>query len=115
MNQPPVNISPRPSSHGSSHSNQSGSNVSTKAWSRGKNDICVGEELKIAVDIAMERFRLSEEQKGLCNNRCVWGQICFIYSDCGEPMTLYFLLYSESIELVFVWSGILYLIFLGHL
>ena len=68
MNQPPVNISPRPSSHGSSHSNQSGSNVSTKTWSKGQNDICVGEEVKIAVDIAMERFRLSEEQKGLSNN-----------------------------------------------
>ncbi|KAI0208497.1 3'-5' RNA helicase YTHDC2 [Lamellibrachia satsuma] len=65
MNQPPTNDSPRPSSVGSAHSNQSGSNLSTKAWSKGKNDICVGEELKIAVDIAMERFRLSEEQKEL--------------------------------------------------
>jgi len=53
---------PRPASVTSTHS---GSNVSTKASSsRGKNDICVGEELKIAVNIALERFRLSEEQKG---------------------------------------------------
>lgn len=53
---------PRPSSVGST---QSGSNVSTKATSsRGKNDFCVGEELKIAVNIALERFRLSEDQKG---------------------------------------------------
>lgn len=54
---------PRPSSVGST---QSGSNVSTKATSsRGKNDFCVGEELKIAVNIALERFRLSEDQKEL--------------------------------------------------
>lgn len=54
---------PRPSSVGST---QSGSNVSTKATSsRGKNDFCVGEEMKIAVNIALERFRLSEEQKEL--------------------------------------------------
>lgn len=52
---------PRPASVTSTHS---GSNVSAKASSRGKNDICVGEELKIAVNIALERFRLSEEQKG---------------------------------------------------
>ena len=52
----------RPASVTSTHSS---SNVSTKASSsRGKNDICVGEELKIAVNIALERFRLSEEQKG---------------------------------------------------
>jgi len=55
---------PRPASVTSTHS---GSNVSTKASSsRGKNDICVGEEVKIAVNIALERFRLSEEQKGEC-------------------------------------------------
>lgn len=59
MSESPV---PRPSSVGST---QSGSNVSTKATSsRGKNDFCVGEELKIAVNIALERFRLSEDQKG---------------------------------------------------
>jgi len=57
-------LAPRPAS---ATSTQSGSNVSTKASSsRGKNDICVGEELKIAVNIAIERFRLSEEQKGEC-------------------------------------------------
>jgi len=55
---------PRPASVTSTHS---GSNVSTKgSSSRGKNDICVGEEVKIAVNIALERFRLSEEQKGEC-------------------------------------------------
>ena len=55
---------PRPASVTSTHS---GSNVSTKGpSSRGKNDICVGEEVKIAVNIALERFRLSEEQKGEC-------------------------------------------------
>ena len=53
---------PRPSSVGST---QSSGNVSTRASSsRCKNDVCVGEELKIAVNIALERFRLSEEQKG---------------------------------------------------
>jgi len=47
-------------------SSQSGGNMSAKVpQSRGKNDICVGEELKIAVNIALERFRLSEEQKGV--------------------------------------------------
>jgi len=65
MNQSPASDSPRPSSVGSTHSNQSSSSLSNKPWSKGRNDICVGEELKIAVDIAMERFRLSEEQKGL--------------------------------------------------
>lgn len=78
MNQPPTNDSPRPSSVGSAHSNQSGSNLSTKAWSKGKNDICVGEELKIAVDIAMERFRLSEEQKGLLKNYLVSDKSFYI-------------------------------------
>lgn len=39
--------------------------MSAKAQqSHSKNDLCVGEELKIAVNIALERFRLSEEQKG---------------------------------------------------
>ncbi|KAK2182376.1 hypothetical protein NP493_355g01027 [Ridgeia piscesae] len=65
MNQSPASDSPRPSSVGSTHSNQSSSSLSNKPWSKGRNDICVGEELKIAVDIAMERFRLSEEQKDL--------------------------------------------------
>ena len=58
---------PRPSSVSSSQSLQS--NSSTKhirkkgggGW-RDQNDICVGEELKIAVSTAVERFRLSEEQ-----------------------------------------------------
>jgi hypothetical protein len=47
-------------------STQSGGNMSAKAQQfHSKNDLCVGEELKIAVNIALERFRLSEEQKGL--------------------------------------------------
>ena len=54
--------SPRPSSVGSAQSTQS-SNVSTRIAARSRNDICVGEELKIAVDISLERFRLNEEQK----------------------------------------------------
>ena len=29
-----------------------------------RNDICVGEEVKIAVNIALDRFRQSDEQKG---------------------------------------------------
>ena len=58
---PPASDSPRPSSVGSAHSSQSSGNRHT-----GQHDICVGEELKIAVDIALERFRLSEEQKGMC-------------------------------------------------
>ena len=50
--------SPRPSSVGSGQSN-----VSSRGG-RGRHDICVGEELKIAVDVALERFHLSEEQRG---------------------------------------------------
>lgn len=60
MMHPPASDSPRPSSVGSTQSSQSSS---TRA--RGKHEICVGEELKIATDIAIERFRLSEEQKGI--------------------------------------------------
>ena len=64
--------SPRPASVDSSQSNQSSTNLSFKGGKKGggrlrgwvqPNDFCVGEELKIAVDIAIERFRLSEEQK----------------------------------------------------
>ena len=56
----PSSDSPRPSSVGSAHSNQS----STKGSFRNRHEICVGEEIKISIDIAIERFRLSEEQKG---------------------------------------------------
>lgn len=52
--------SPRPSSVGSVQSNHS----SNRGGKRFQYEICVGEELKIAVDIAIERFRLSEEQRG---------------------------------------------------
>ena len=59
MNQPPSRSSdsPRPSSVGSSQSGRS-----SKGKSR--HDICVGEEIKIAVDIVLEKFRLTEDQKG---------------------------------------------------
>ncbi len=60
MNRPPSSDSPRPSSVGSSQSGRS-----SKGKSR--HDICVGEEIKIAVDIAFEKFRLSEDQKGKRN------------------------------------------------
>ena len=59
---------PRPSSVSSSQSLQS--NSSTKyvrrktRWRSDANDICVGEDLKIAVTTAIERFRLSEDQLG---------------------------------------------------
>ena len=61
----PNSASPRPSSVSSTQSNSS--NISNKGGGGGRyrNDICVGEELKIAVDIALERFRMNEEQKGL--------------------------------------------------
>ena len=68
---PPQHNSPRPSSVSSCQSSQS--HYSTKRTPRQKNrwkgglfdkDICVGEELKIAVTTAVERFRLSEEQQG---------------------------------------------------
>ena len=64
LNRPSSSDSPRPSSVGSTQSNQSGSNHSTKGGRSARNEVCVGEELKIAVDVAFERFRLSEEQKG---------------------------------------------------
>ena len=34
----------------------------------GKQEICVSEELKIAVDVAIERFRMNEDLKGKCNS-----------------------------------------------
>ncbi|XP_074650448.1 3'-5' RNA helicase YTHDC2-like [Tubulanus polymorphus] len=55
--------SPRPSSVSSVQSNAS-SGRSTGKRPR-ISDICVGEELKISVHIALERFRLNEEQKEL--------------------------------------------------
>ena len=61
MSHPPVAESPRPSSVGSVQSSHS----SSRGGRKHQFDICVGEEVKIAVDIAIERFRLSEEQKGL--------------------------------------------------
>ena len=54
---------PRPSSTGSATSNVS----SGKAWKgggRNSDHICVGEELRIGVDIALKKFRYCEEQKG---------------------------------------------------
>ena len=57
MNRPPSSDSPRPSSVGSSQSGRS-------SKGRSRHDICVGEEIKIAVDIALEKFRLSDDQKG---------------------------------------------------
>ena len=67
MNQPPSSDSPRPSSVGSSQSGRS-----SKGKSR--HDICVGEEIKIAVDIALEKFRLTEDQKG--KQRMSLGHSC---------------------------------------
>lgn len=41
-----------------------------------KSDLCIGEEVKIAVNIALERFRLSEDLQGtfIKNNkyRCIF-------------------------------------------
>lgn len=42
--------------------------MSSKTFTSGKNIFCVGEELKIAANIALERFRLSEDQQGLCTS-----------------------------------------------
>ena len=65
---PPAVDSPRPSSVGSAQSFQSSSSMAGRGGGGGgrgfDHDICVGEQVKIAVDIALERFRLSEEQKG---------------------------------------------------
>ncbi|CAH1795870.1 unnamed protein product [Owenia fusiformis] len=55
--QRPNSASPRPSSVGSSSSGGKGKGL--------RHDICVGEEVKIAVDIAMEKFRIDETQKEL--------------------------------------------------
>lgn len=66
MRPPRYNPSPRPSSTSSCQSIQS--NTSTRLAARGPrrgDDICVGEELKIAITTAVERFRLSEEHKGI--------------------------------------------------
>jgi len=56
--------SPRPSSVDSNQSTHSSLNLSIHGQGKGDSGICVGEELRIAVSIALERFRLSEEQKG---------------------------------------------------
>ncbi|KAK2151124.1 hypothetical protein LSH36_375g06066 [Paralvinella palmiformis] len=57
--------SPRPSSVDSNQSTHSSLNLSIHGQGKGDSGICVGEELRIAVSIALERFRLSEEQKEL--------------------------------------------------
>ncbi|ELT93867.1 hypothetical protein CAPTEDRAFT_210086 [Capitella teleta] len=60
--------SPRPSSVDSTHSSHSSVHARTRPQKRGgfqAADFSVGEEVKIALDIALERFRLSEEQKHL--------------------------------------------------
>ncbi len=74
---PGASDSPRPSSVGSTQSTHSSVSLALKPQGRGKNDICVGEELKIAVGIALERFRLSEEQKGVynCLQSCIYSLV----------------------------------------
>lgn len=57
-------LSPRPSSVSSVQSNASSSSQRGRQGSRRDDEICVGEEVKIAVEIALQRFRLSEELKG---------------------------------------------------
>lgn len=61
MNSPDFE-SPRPSSVTSSHS--SFSTASSHKYGL-LQEICVGEELKISVHIALEKFRMNEEQKGM--------------------------------------------------
>ena len=56
--------SPRPSSVGSNHSTHSSLNLPLHNRGKGGGDICIGEEIKIAIGIALERFRFSEERKG---------------------------------------------------
>ena len=82
MNYPPPSDSPRPSSVGSTQSNHSGSNFSTKHGHGPLQDICVGEELKIAVDVALERFRLSEEQQGKPEKSKVLQEHRDVLTDC---------------------------------
>ena len=53
---------PRPGSVDSCRS--SNSTTSQTKFRNKQQKICVGEEVKISVDVAMQRFRLSEEQKG---------------------------------------------------
>ena len=59
------NPSPRPESTSSCASVQSNTSALFHCGKKGEDDICVGEELKIAVATAIERFRLSEDQRGI--------------------------------------------------
>ena len=64
------NASSRPSSVSSVQSNASSSSHRGKKTKRKDDEISVGEEVKIAVEIALQRFRLSEELKGsYCKNK----------------------------------------------
>lgn len=69
----------------SSHSSASSVSASGRKLTAA-TDFGVGEEVRIAVNIAFERFRLSEEQKGQCCsfNTCAVG----ISRASGEDVSL---------------------------
>ena len=72
--------------------------IHTKMGDRGKKsrkpkkEICVGEEFKIALDIAIQDFRHNEEETGLYNlaNMCTSHRFgcCFIFS-CILPVYMW--------------------------
>ncbi|XP_064618810.1 3'-5' RNA helicase YTHDC2-like [Lineus longissimus] len=72
--------SPRPSSVGSSQSTYSNS-----SRSRFPQDVCVGEELKIGVHVALERFRMNEEQKEIeFPSSLTSTERCYIHKVCAN-------------------------------
>lgn len=69
--QTPDSDSPRPSSTSSAHSFQSfaSSEDYQERGPRRGQDICIGEEVKISIHLAMERFRMNESQRGKNNKK----------------------------------------------
>ena len=64
------NSSPRPSSASSTASSKSGRRGPDRGVQPGRGprpneDVCISEEVKIGINLAIERFRLNESQKGM--------------------------------------------------
>lgn len=61
--------SSRPSSTGSAHSVRNAGSNRDRGPNR-KQDICIGEEVRIAICLAVERFRVDDSQKGIYFSIC---------------------------------------------
>ena len=74
-----TNQSPRPSSTSSSSSSQSSRNrapdtgVFPHRGPKPDQPVCISEEVKIGINLAIERFRLNESQKGI-----YLTELCFL-------------------------------------